>query len=58
MPLGFAGELPQCRLLLRKSGLSFAERKTTQGKSSAIGRWCVDGGFHDVNLSGQFVRSV
>ena len=30
--------LPQCRLLLRKSSVSFAERKSTLGKMTAIGR--------------------
>ena len=37
--------LLQCRLLLRKSSISFAERKTTLSKVIAIGRepWgCVD----------------
>ena len=38
MALDSANASPQCRLLLRKSRVAFAERKTTLCKSSAIGR--------------------
>ena len=38
MALDLRLSLIQCRLLLRKSSVTFAERKTTLTKSSAIGR--------------------